>query len=64
MKHVHKKPPPCDRTYKMYFKSGGATVLLAKNMTYTGVKFLSDMIENYLKKHDTSLEGSFLKPLK
>lgn len=64
MKHVHKNSPPCDRTYKMYYKSGGATILIAKNMTYTGVKFLGKMIEDYLEKHNTKLEGSFLKPLK
>jgi hypothetical protein len=60
-----KKPiPPCDRNYKMVLKSGPATMIIAKNMTYTGVLYLSKFIKNYLQEHGTKLEGDFLKPLK
>lgn len=61
---VKDKPiPPCDKNYKLYFKSGGNTTLIAKNMTYSGAKYLGNYIKNYLKKHGTQLEGNFLKPL-
>jgi len=48
----------------MVLKSGPATMIIAKNMTYTGVLYLSKFIKNYLQEHGTKLEGDFLKPLK
>lgn len=39
-------------------------MIIAKNMTYTGVLYLSKFIKNYLQEHGTKLEGNFLKPLK
>lgn len=59
-----KTPPPCDRKYKLFYKDGGATMLIARNMTYSGALFLSKFIKKYLENHNTKLEGNFLKPKK
>lgn len=55
-------PPPCNRKYKLYYKDGGATMLIAKNMTYSGALYLSNFIKKYLEDHETKLEGQFLSP--
>ena len=57
-----KPVPPCNKKYKLYYKDGGATMLIARNMTYSGALFLSKFIKKYLEDHDTKLEGVFLSP--
>ena len=40
-----------------YLKSGGATMLIARNLTSNGVKALANSIENMCTKLGTKLEG-------
>ena len=65
VRHKKAKPvPPCDKSYKLYYKDGGATMLIAKNMTYGGARFISSFVKKYLEDHGTKLEGVFLSPKK
>lgn len=63
VKSKRDKPvPPCNKKYKLYYKDGGATMLIARNMTYSGALYLSKFVKRYLEDHGTRLEGVFLSP--
>lgn len=46
---------------RLYLKSGGSTMLIAKGMTSLAATSLSLFIRDFCKKHGSKLEGTFLQ---
>ena len=54
--------PPCNKKYKLYYKDGGATMLIAKNLTYGTALAISKIVKRYVEDCGSKLEGTFLSP--
>ena len=46
--------------FRLFFKSGGASILVAKGLTKNEVYILTKQFENNLKNYDSKLEGVWL----
>lgn len=61
---LHRKPKiKYDETQKvrLFFKSGGNTMLLSKGLTSLAATSLSLYIERFMKEHGVKLEGTFIQ---
>ena len=54
---------PCPK-YKMYIKTGGATMLFASDLTYVQFTIMKNQILDLAAKFDAKVNVSFLKPTK
>lgn len=46
--------------FRLFFKSGGASILVAKGLTKNEIYILTKQFENNLKNYDSKLEGLWL----
>lgn len=46
--------------FRLFFKSGGASILVAKGLTKNEIYILTKQFENNLKNYDSKLEGVWL----
>lgn len=46
--------------FRLFFKSGGASILIAKGLTRNQIKILVIEFKNKLSNYDSKLEGSWL----
>lgn len=49
-----------NKRFRLFFKSGGASILVAKGLTKNEVYILTKQFENNLKNYDSKLEGVWL----
>lgn len=49
-----------NQRFRLFFKSGGASILVAKGLTKNEVYILTKQFENNLKNYDSKLEGVWL----
>lgn len=49
-----------NKRLRLFFKSGGASILVAKGLTKNEVYILTKQFENNLKNYDSKLEGVWL----
>lgn len=46
--------------FRLFFKSGGASILIAKGLTKNEIYILTKQFENNLKNYNSKLEGVWL----
>ena len=49
-----------NKRFRLFFKAGGASILVAKGLTKNEVYILTKQFENNLKNYDSKLEGVWL----
>nr|DAE75663.1 MAG TPA: hypothetical protein [Caudoviricetes sp.] len=49
-----------NKRLRLFFKSGGASILVAKGLTKNEIYILTKQFENNLKNYDSKLEGVWL----
>lgn len=49
-----------NKRFRLFFKSGGASILVAKGLTKNEIIILTKQFENNLKNYDSKLEGVWL----
>lgn len=62
LKRKQERNKPCDKQYKMYVKTGGATMLFASGLTYVQWQIMKSEILALASKFEAKVEVSFLKP--
>lgn len=49
-----------NKRFRLFFKSGGASILIAKGLTKNEICILTKQFESNLKNYDSKLEGVWL----
>ena len=49
-----------NKRFRLFFKSGGASILVAKELTKNEIVILTKQFENNLKNYDSKIEGVWL----
>lgn len=49
-----------NQRFRLFFKSGGASILIAKGLTKNEIYILTKQFENNLKNYNSKLEGVWL----
>lgn len=49
-----------NKRFRLFFKSSGASILVAKGLTKNEIYILTKQFENNLKNYDSKLEGVWL----
>ena len=49
-----------NKRFRLFFKSGGASILVAKGLTKNEIYILIKQFENNLKNYDSKIEGVWL----
>ena len=49
-----------NKRFRLFFKSGGASILIAKGLTKNEICILTKQFEGNLKNYDSKLEGVWL----
>lgn len=49
-----------NKRFRLFFKSGGASILVAKGLTKNEICILTKQFESNLKNYDSKLEGVWL----
>lgn len=49
-----------NKRFRLFFKSGGASILVAKGLTNNEICILTKQFESNLKNYDSKLEGVWL----
>lgn len=49
-----------NKRFRLFFKSGGASILVAKELTKNEIVILTKQFKNNLKNYDSKLEGVWL----
>lgn len=49
-----------NKKFRLFFKSGGASILVAKGLTKNEIYILTKQFESNLKNYDSKLEGVWL----
>lgn len=49
-----------NKRFKLFFKSGGASILIAKGLTKNEIVILTKQFENNLKNYNSKLEGVWI----